>query len=87
MTGQPTDGRIEAKVRWDRRQGRPRSVHWGRRRLSVLRVAAQRDELAAYPADGSPRVTLLVETDYGPASLVFDGRQRRWYLEVGSRAA
>jgi hypothetical protein len=30
---------------------------------------------------------LLVETDAGQASLVFDGRQRRWYVEALDQAA
>jgi len=46
-----------------------------------------RDETAAYPAERGPRITLLVETDAGQASLVFDGRQRRWYVEALDQAA
>ena len=40
-----------------------------------------------YPAERGPRITLLVETDAGQASLVFDGRQRRWYVEALDQAA
>jgi hypothetical protein len=78
---------VEAQVRWDRNGGRPLSVRWGRQRLKVIEVAAQRDEMAAYPAQRGPRITYLLETDRGRAALVLDGRRRRWYLEPATRAA
>jgi len=78
---------VPARVRWDRRHGRPTSVQMGDRQLTVRGLEAVRDETAAYPADRGPRITLLVETDAGQASLVFDGRQRRWFVEALDQAA
>jgi hypothetical protein len=46
-----------------------------------------RDETAAYPADRGPRMTFLVETDAGQASLVFDSRRRRWFVDALDEAA
>ena len=48
---------------------------------------AMRDETAAYPADRGPRITYLVETNAGQASLVFDGRRRRWFVDALDEAA
>ncbi len=79
---------VEARVRWDRRRGRPTEVRWSGQRLGVTALAAVRDELAAYPASSGPRITYLVETDDGgQASVVFDGRRRRWYVEAIDLAA
>lgn len=76
-----------ARVRWDRRHDRPASVLVGDRRLLVTSVETVRDETAAYPLDRGPRVTFLLETDAGQASLVFDGRRRRWFVEAWEAAA
>jgi hypothetical protein len=78
---------VEAHIRWDRRRSRPATVRWGQNRVSVIEVASHREELAAYPAARGPRVTYLLETDRGRASLVFDGRRRRWYVEAVDLAA
>ena len=77
----------EARVRWDRRQARPSTVHVAGRQLTVTSLDAIRDETAAYPADRGPRITYLVETDGGHASLVFDGRRRRWFVDALDEAA
>ena len=69
------------------RRRRPTSVQMGDRQLMVRGLEAVRDETAAYPAERGPRITLLVDTDAGQASLVFDGRQRRWYVEALDQAA
>jgi hypothetical protein len=53
----------------------------------VRGLDAMRDETAAYPADRGPRVTYLLETDAGRASLVFDGRRRRWFVDAFDEAA
>jgi hypothetical protein len=53
----------------------------------VTALDAMRDETAAYPADRGPRITYLVETDAGLASLVFDGRRRRWFVDALDEAA
>jgi hypothetical protein len=76
-----------ARVSWDRRHGRPSSVRVAGRQLTVTRLDAVRDETAAYPAARGPRITYLVETDGGQASLVFDGRRRRWFVDALDEAA
>jgi len=76
-----------ARVQWDRRHGRPSTVRVGGRQLTVTGLDAMRDETAAYPADLGPRITYLVETDGGRASLVFDGRRRRWFVDALDEAA
>ena len=77
----------EARVHWDRRQARPSMVRVAGRLLTVRQLDAVRDETAAYPADMGPRVTYLVDTDAGPASLVYDGRQRRWFVDALEQVA
>lgn len=76
-----------ARVQWDRRYGRPSTVKVAGRQLTVTRLDVMRDETAAYPADRGPRITYLVETDAGQASLVFDGRRRRWFVDAIDEAA
>lgn len=78
---------VRARVRWDRAGRKPASVDVGNRRLSVTGLKAVRDEMAAYPAARGPRITLLVETDAGQASLVYDGRRGRWYVQALDQAA
>ena len=78
---------VPARVRWDRRHARPLSVQMGDRQLTVRGLEAVRDETAAYPAERGPRITFLLETDGGQASLVFDGRDRRWFVEALDPAA
>jgi hypothetical protein len=78
---------IPARVRWDRTLARPRTVELADRQLTVRGLEAVRDETAAYPAERGPRITFLVETDAGQASLVFDGRRRRWFVEALDQAA
>lgn len=79
---------IEAHVRWDRAADRPAEVSWQGRHVRVLDLDAVRDERSAYPAERGPRVTFVLRTDDGGrASLVFDGRRRRWFLEALERAA
>lgn len=78
---------VPARVRWNRAKARPASVRLGDRNLAVIGLKAIRDEMAAYPAARGPRITFLVETDGGEASLVFDGRRRRWYVEALDQAA
>ena len=77
----------EARVRWDRRRARPAAIRLGDRELTVTALDAVRDETAAYPAGQGPRVTFLLETDRGQASLVFDARRRRWFVEALEPAA
>lgn len=77
----------EAQVRWDRRLARPAAVRVAGRELTVTSVDAVRDETAAYPAERGPRITFLVESSGGQATLVFDARRRRWYVEALDLAA
>lgn len=70
-----------ARVQWDRRRARPSTVRVAGRQLTVTALDAIRDETAAYPAGRGPRITYLVETDGGQASLVFDERRRRWFVD------
>lgn len=78
---------IEANVRWDRAAARPSRIRVADRELTVTALTARRDELSAYPAERGPRVTYLVETERGQASLVYDGRRRRWFVEALDSAA
>lgn len=78
----------EARVRWDRSADRPASVRWGGGTIRIVDLDAVRDERSAYPADRGPRVTYVLRTaEGGRASLVFDGRRRRWFVEAIERAA
>lgn len=76
-----------AHVRWDRRHARPAAVRVAGRELRVTAVDAVRDETAAYPAGRGPRVTFHVESTGGQATLVFDPRGRRWFVEALDLAA
>jgi hypothetical protein len=79
---------VEARVRWDRESHRPTDISWAGRHVRVTELDAVRDERAAYPADRGPRVTFVLRTsDGGRASLAFDGRRRRWYVEAVEIAA
>lgn len=79
---------VEARVRWDRGAGRPSSVRWNGGTVRVVELDAVRDERSAYPAGRGPRITYLLRTsDGGRASLVFDGRRSRWYVEAIEQAA
>ncbi|MGH2444522.1 MAG: hypothetical protein ACRDGD_00555 [Candidatus Limnocylindria bacterium] len=83
-----TTSPIEAHVRWDRRADRPADVRWDGHHLRVIGLTSVRDERSAYPADRGPRVTFLLKTaDGGSASVAFDGRRRRWFLEAVEQAA
>ncbi len=76
-----------ARVRWDRRLALPATVRFADRELTVTSVETVRDKTAAYPIGRGPRVTYLVETDAGLASLVFDARTRRWFIDALEPAA
>jgi hypothetical protein len=79
---------VEAQVRWDRVADRPASVRWDGGSLRIVDLDAVRDERSAYPAGRGPRVTYLLRTeDGGRASVVFDGRRGRWFVEAIEPAA
>jgi hypothetical protein len=81
-------GPVEAQVRWDRRRARPASIRWGEHRARVTGLSVVRNEMAAYPADRGPRITYLLETeDGGQATVAFDARRRRWFVEAIDQAA
>ena len=82
-----TDSPRPAHVRWDLSSDRPASVSWGGRQLQVMRLTAVRDERHAYHAELGPRLTMVVETSMGPATLVFDATARRWFVESVDQAA
>jgi hypothetical protein len=79
---------IEAHVRWDRQANRPAEVRWQGGNLHIVDLDTVRDERAAYPADRGPRVTFVLRTaEGGRASISFDGRRRRWFVEALEPAA
>ena len=78
---------VQASVRWDRRAEQPSRICVANREMTVTALKAVRDEMAAYPAARGPRITYLVATERGEASLVYDGRRRRWFLEAIDEAA
>ena len=79
--------RIPARVEWDRATNRPSLVRWGGRVTRVTGLAAVRDERHAYPPERGPRLTMVVETPTGSATLVFDASSKRWYVQTVDRAA
>jgi hypothetical protein len=74
---------VAATVGFDADQGLPARVRFADRDLRVVRVGAVRDERAAYPAGGSPRLTVVVEVDSGESlELLYDARARRWFVDA-----
>ncbi len=79
---------VEARVRWDRHAERPSEVRWNGHLLRITDLDAVRDERSAYPAERGPRITFVLRgADGSRASVAFDGRRRRWFLEAVERAA
>ena len=77
-----------ASVAWDARGAQPTRVRFGDRDLRIARLAAVRDERAAYPAGSSPRLMLVVDGVSGESlKLVFDTRRRRWFVDALDPAA
>ena len=77
----------QARVQLDNRSALPVAVRYANRHLLVTSVDAVRDETAASRRGRGPRVTYLVDTTAGRASLVFDARARRWFIEALEPAA
>ncbi len=69
---------IEVHVRTGWFDGRPREVTLGDERLPVTRLAAVREEAAAYPVITGPRTLFEVETPRSRLSLTYHHRSRRW---------
>ena len=79
---------VAASVAWDAHKTRPTRVRFGDRELRVSRLTAVRDLRAAYPIGSSPRLMLVVEVESGESlELVFDARQRRWFVDALDAAA
>lgn len=79
---------VEAQVRWDRQAHRPTDIRWDGQHRRVIQLDTVRDERSAYPAERGPRVTFVLRTDDGGrASVSFDGRRGRWFLEAVEPAA
>jgi hypothetical protein len=79
---------VEAQVRWDHHAHRPTDIRWDGQHRRVIELDAVRDERSAYPAERGPRITFLLRTeDGGRASVAFDGRRGRWFLEAVEPAA
>jgi hypothetical protein len=81
---------VPVHVRTDWLSGRPREITWGTERLPVTRLAAVREEAAAYPVVTGPRTLFEVETPRIRLSLTYQHRSRRWTvtgLDEGRRAA
>jgi len=76
-----------ALVHWDHTADRPTRVRWGGHAVRVTRLASVRDERHAYLAERGPRLTMVVETSSGAATLVFDAAAGRWYVEGADQAA
>jgi hypothetical protein len=69
---------VEVQVRTNWFSGRPRVITWGNERLPVTRLAAVREEAAAYPVITGPRTLFEVDTPRARLSLAFQHRSRRW---------
>ncbi len=78
---------IPARVLWDRATDQPSLVRWGGHMIRVTRLASVRDERHAYPNERGPRLTMVVETPTGSATLVFDASAKRWYVQTVDQAA
>lgn len=80
--------RVETRVTWDRRSGRPAVVSGPGHRLEIVDVDRLRDERHAHPIGSGPRLSLVLRTrDGGRAAIAWDARRRRWYLEALEAAA
>ena len=78
---------VEVHVRTGWFDGSPREITWGDERLPVTRLAAVREEAAAYPVITGPRTLFEVSTQVARFSLAFRHRSRRWTVEGMEAAA
>ena len=60
---------VQVQVRTDWFSGRPREITWGDERLPITRLAAVREEAAAYPVISGPRTLFEVDTPRARLSL------------------
>ena len=71
---------VQVHVRTDWFTGRPREITWGAERLEITRLAAVREEAAAYPVITGPRTLFEVDTPRARLALTFQHRSRRWTI-------
>ena len=71
---------FEVHVRTGWFDGSPREITWGDTRLPVTRLAAVRDEAAAYPVITGPRTMFEVETARARFARTSQPRSRRWTI-------
>jgi len=71
---------VEVHVRTGWFDGTPREITWGDERLPVTRLAAVREEAAAYPVITGPRTLFEVETPRARLALTYQHRSRRWTI-------
>jgi hypothetical protein len=78
---------VEVHVRTGWFDGSPREITWGEERLPVTRLAAVREEAAAYPVITGPRTMFEVETPRARLALTYQHRSRRWTITALDAAA
>lgn len=71
---------VQVRVRTGWLDGTPREITWGTERLRVTRLAAVREEAAAYPVVTGPRTLFEVETPRARLALTYMHRSRRWTI-------
>jgi hypothetical protein len=71
---------VEVHVRTGWFDGTPREITWGEERLPVTRLAAVREEAAAFPVITGPRTMFEVETPRARLALTYQHRSRRWTI-------
>jgi hypothetical protein len=71
---------VEVHVRTGWFDGSPREITWGEERLPIMRLAAVREEAAAYPVITGPRTMFEVETTRARFALTYQHRSRRWTI-------
>jgi hypothetical protein len=71
---------VEVHVRTGWFDGSPREITWGDERLPVTRLAAVREEAAAFPVITGPRTMFEVETARARFALTYQHRSRRWTI-------
>jgi hypothetical protein len=71
---------VQVRVRTGWFDGTPREITWGTQRLQVTRLAAVREEAAAYPVVTGPRTLFEVETPRARLALTYMHRSRRWTI-------
>jgi hypothetical protein len=71
---------VEVHVRTSWLDGSPREITWGDERLPITRLAAVREEAAAYPVITGPRTMFEVETARARFALTYQHRSRRWTI-------